>query len=625
MKNGERLMILDKVSTLVTSPAVAFTGDSRGGLAISVSGSGSISAQIRLEVTDDPSQGWTTDDDCVITVGGTATATDYIELTEPWRYIRATVLSLTAGAVASVVFGNELSGGTGLRAPASIVRSKRDPVTGVIKNPRLSGFVQLLEKKGVVANGVSDDASAFQEAILAARSEWGGAFPIPAEISTIKINSGITIDSATDCWQSDGRLLIDASGVTSGAAITVSGSLVNNDAAVQNMMNGLSRIKVIGAGGPAVPGAAGVVGIKFRGTGGKAYFYNVKNCVVDGFETNIDLAGNSFGICFDHLSSRAAMGGTIVRCLAGDGSDYGENYHFIGGWLGNSARAIYNTNSAATFHLMGVSLDYCDVMVEMAAGALAGLIYCETNLDTDYMFKCHTSETAAITLMDGSSLTFNAVHRTKFEPFYVDAAVKFGGIYAPGLRITHGGGYSLPMYGKGDGRILCPASRMYVNETKPPVSQWMSSARKGNDANSLAEWTLTGTTPPALDASTQHNGASTFKLSAQAGVCQLERIFPCGADQHPRFSFYYQKTGSTAGQGKLQVTGAWLDSKGTVIGATTTIDDIDGNTAGWVMRVSNINAPRPNGATQYRLRILKSADAGAVGNIWISQFVGGPM
>nr|MBL8412729.1 SGNH/GDSL hydrolase family protein [Dechloromonas sp.] len=208
MKNGERLMILDKVSTLLTSPAVAFTGDSRGGLAISVSGAGSISAQVRLEVSDDPSQGWTTDDDCVITVSGTGTATDYIELTEPWRYIRATVISLSAGAVVSVVFGNELSGGTGLRAPASIVRSKQNPVTGGIGiSDGDGGRLQLVNTAGAaivplryvsLANFGAFDTSSFRQIFQI-------PFAGPCLVRAVYETDATTATSVSNCAFAAGR------------------------------------------------------------------------------------------------------------------------------------------------------------------------------------------------------------------------------------------------------------------------------------------------------------------------------------------------------------------------------------------------------------------------------------
>lgn len=509
---------------------------------------------------------------------------------------------------------------------ADVAIAKTDPLTGVIKSSRLNGVTKLFEQKGVVANGTSDDASNFQEAILAARSEWGGAMPFPTEISKIKINSGIVLDAAKDNLTCDRTVLIDASGVTSGAAITVDGSIVDgNVAAMTNIANGISRLKLIGAGSPFVVGAPGVVGIKFRGTNGKAYFYNVDRMIVDGFETNVDLAGNSFGIEFTKFNGRAAKDGTIVQCLAGDGMDYGENYRFIGGWLGNSARALYNTNSSATFKLIGVSLDYCKTMIDMRAGvADLSVCYVETNQDLDYLFKVGTNESSSINIL-GGEITLNVVNRTAYELFFVDSNVQFGGIAVRDTAIWHGGGYSLPSYTKGNGRAVCSGIRGFVSSPKPPFSQWMSSARQGNDANSLAEWTLTGTTPASIDATTLHNASSTIKLPAQTGACQLERTVSVGLDQNPRFSVYYHKAGSTAGQARFQVTGAWLDSKGTVIGSTATLFDIDGDTADFTSRVIAPNTPRPLGGMQYRLRLIKSADTGGTGNLWLSQFVGGAM
>lgn len=96
------------------------------------------------------------------------------------------------------------------------VTSKLNEVTGVIKNPRIGGVMSLLEKKGVVANGTTDDSSAFQEFILAARSEWGGAMPISAEISAIKLNSGITLNADTDRCPTQSRRRSQAHGADRG-------------------------------------------------------------------------------------------------------------------------------------------------------------------------------------------------------------------------------------------------------------------------------------------------------------------------------------------------------------------------------------------------------------------------
>lgn len=200
MKNSEQQIILHQMNSVGIGPVTAFTIDSRCGLAVSVSGAGSVSATVKIEVSDDPEGAWNSDANSTITVQGTVTATDYLQLTEPWRYVRATVTSLSSGAVVSVIAGDELSGGTGIIKPGPFLTATANPVTGGAEITVGGVAVAQFTTTGVSINVAltGGDFASVQGALAAVASlipETGKGISINVGEGTFNSTSPILIDS----------------------------------------------------------------------------------------------------------------------------------------------------------------------------------------------------------------------------------------------------------------------------------------------------------------------------------------------------------------------------------------------------------------------------------------------
>lgn len=482
-------------------------------------------------------------------------------------------------------------------------------------------FGGLMERYGVVADGITDDSSALQEAILAARAA-GWAMIIPMEVDTIKINSGITLFADSDRFKAQRTTILDCSGITSGSAVNIDCSITDgNVAPFRNIKNFMEGFFLQGSGSPSVAGAAGVNAFRFYSASGKSYFYQVKNCSADGFATTIDLYSNTFGIAFEDFAARSGMGGTLIQCLTGGGANYGERYNFTRAMLYNSGLALLNTNSSSTFRFVNSSFDYCTVMADIRAGRTSlESCHIETNLDTDYLFKISGNEAAALSISN-SEIVLNGVNRSNYELFDVDAAIKLGGVSVRDVMLSHGSGYSLPTYVRGDGKALADNMWSFELQPKYPFSRYMSAIRADlGDANALAEFTLSGAVLPVIDAVTKYSGAGSLYFGPSSALSQAEIIVPISSGRQVRGSFRYRKQNSTTGQAKLQATFAWLDSKGTVIGSTATLYDLSGNVE-WTLVPLGLNALPPIGARSYRLRLIKSADTGVAGQVWVDDLI----
>lgn len=499
----------------------------------------------------------------------------------------------------------------------NIVTSSTDQNTGLVTNARLNGVAKLFEKKGVVANGTSDDASALQEAILAARYEWGGAIPIPTEISKIKINSGITLNADTDRLTCDRPILLDCSGITSGNAINIDcGVTDSNVAPLYNILNFINGIRMVGGGVP------GVAAMRFYGATGKPYFYQVKNVSADNFALTVDLYGNTFGVAFEDVSFRSSTGGTLIQCLSGGGANYGERYNFTRAMLYNSGRCLYNTYAAATFRFINSSFDYSDVMADVQAGRVSlDSCHIETSYDADYLFKVGTNESSALTL-DKCEFVLNGVNRTK-ELFSIDDNVKFGGIFVNNTMISHGAGYSAASYVAGTGRAISRNLMTFTANTKPVFSRFMSKLTPGFEqtGNLAAEWTLTGTVLPVLNTGSPYEGVNSLYFGPSTAASTATITVPIEAGQHPRIAYRYKKTGSATGQGLLKTRLQWMMANGTTqIGSDVVLDDIDGNND-WTLRRSSVNVLPPIGARYFKLVFYKAADTGGTAAQYIDDVI----
>jgi hypothetical protein len=200
---------------------------------------------------------------------------------------------------------------------------------------------------GAKCDGKTDDSAAFTSAIKGAESKCvvsgflargQNYISLPSGV-TCKINSGITIDSACVGLEGNGSV-IDASGVTTGAAITLTSSEPANPYSAN-----AARYSHFMLTGPGASGSA--VGLQINAGGIYAGPINISN-----FGTGIQFGSYAFNDRI--LGSDVWNTGTGFNCPAGL-TNAGELVVIDGGRIFNSVEGI--TNSGCEFSVTNTAID----------------------------------------------------------------------------------------------------------------------------------------------------------------------------------------------------------------------------------------------------------------------------
>ncbi len=242
----------------------------------------------------------------------------------------------------------------------------------VLKRPWDSALYKVLQTKGVVANGFSDDAGALQEALLS-RLHGVGRTKIlfPPDIELIRIDSGISIPFCNASVDWDG-ITLDAAGMTSGSALSLIGQGVvpynigSNVNAIRGLLLNLPNSDATAVDGISIGG----VDSTFPGHG------SIENVCVRGGRDGLVLGNNFFISKFDHL---------FLYGQHRYGIDYvgttntGESINFFGGGVLDTRNALGNAvglyvSSAAAgpdLSFYGTSFSYGDIAFDVQCGATA--------------------------------------------------------------------------------------------------------------------------------------------------------------------------------------------------------------------------------------------------------------
>jgi hypothetical protein len=244
-------------------------------------------------------------------------------------------------------------------------------------------FGVMLERYGAVFNGTSNDQPAIQNALSAmATGNCNGPKALctfPPGVQARILNPGLSIDVSRLAVNFNYSLL-DASGMTSGRAIGVTGTQANVGPYGQQC-GGLTNLHLWGHVPPASTPLANVAGIALdsatSGAGTRAEF---RNLYVRGFGGGgITLANRCYLNQF--FNCEIAHCGVGVRQFAA--TDAGESVSFFGGLIYNcSDYAVKTDNSLGQINLHGVSLDYNGGFVHCTEGATVFLRDC--NLETNW-------------------------------------------------------------------------------------------------------------------------------------------------------------------------------------------------------------------------------------------------
>ena len=283
-------------------------------------------------------------------------------------------------------------------------------------------FVTLLERKGAVFNGTSDDSSAIQEAL--------NSYPYTGARSSItfpsglkgKINSGITIP--IDRVKVDfSNSLIDASGLTSGTAVLLSSSTVGLRS---QQVDGVRNLNLVG---PSRSGS--VVALALLGTAtdtsARCALYNIHM--------------EEFGVAYefrDHAYLVHVFAPSIARCGKAVhivGSDVGENISFHGGVISNCFLHAHLEATTSELYHFGTSIDYCRQILVASAASQSRM----------QLYGCHVESRGADSgdafhILDGSGTDNRAAVATKDSHFDLDGDGTYFAMHGGTLDVNGSGG-----------------------------------------------------------------------------------------------------------------------------------------------------------------------------------------
>lgn len=201
---------------------------------------------------------------------------------------------------------------------------------------------------GAIGNGISDDTAAIQRAINAiANARKGDALELPP--GTYRITSSLTIDSSYVSIVSRGAT-IDASAITSGAALRVTGTVNPPYKQSTTVLEGFKLV------GNSQNGS--VTGIRFHTDGGNGQgssHITVRNVNISNFGIGLDYGDRAYAI--NHYGIDVYSCGICIN-QGGNIIDGGEKFNFNGCAFFNSGLAVKVMGDAANFTFTSCSFDY---------------------------------------------------------------------------------------------------------------------------------------------------------------------------------------------------------------------------------------------------------------------------
>jgi hypothetical protein len=200
----------------------------------------------------------------------------------------------------------------------------------------------------VTFNNTTNDQPALQAQLNYLSSTYGGGRLVLSKPNGtgVKINSGITVPAKVQLV-SDETTLINATAITSGAAITV------------NDTNFTPLVGVRMDGGMFTPTSADLTnsytGISVTGTGLK-----FEKCHLQYFARAIDIThSNTFGLTFQDFTIDHCATGLYGDHEAAGTSNSGEKITYSGGSIANSVRGFRLTGNGTHTRFTDTSIDFC--------------------------------------------------------------------------------------------------------------------------------------------------------------------------------------------------------------------------------------------------------------------------
>lgn len=497
-----------------------------------------------------------------------------------------------------------------------------------------AAFWSALKNNGAVLDGVADDAAALNAAFAEiAEAGHRRSIRFPGEVNAIKINSGLTyaFPQLSVDWNG---IKVDASGMSSGTALTLTGQSVlpYNVESNTTLLHGLVLY------GPNTD--AGVVdGIKLGGIDepGFSGHGSIDGVFIHGFRDNLVIDDNFFISQFRNLHSMFAH--RYGLNYIGD-TNTGESIVFFGGGfldcenVADTAVGVYVPSAAAGPDLafFGTSFSYCDVAFDVQCG-VSSFVCCHFENETENpMGKIHYvggRPSTLVTLLGGSvshgTLEAGTNELAAGRPVmflvnpaagdrcaFISRAVRYGGF----------GKYKTKFVDfTGAGNVEIVVEDMVTDPQGGAVGRVFSGSslirNGGFEANITDGWTttaggatLTRDTSIYADANVvgSAGGIASLKIvAAAANTATLTQAFPVRPGRKVRVRGFARCDALSAGT--LTAKLHWLDANGATI-STSTAGTLSAAAATWAVFSAANDFKVPAGAVNARLELAANAFTG---------------
>jgi len=213
-------------------------------------------------------------------------------------------------------------------------------------------FGKALERYGAVFNGTADDKAAIQNAINAVSGTTKGTlvFPDSNEVAGCKINSGITID-VSKTGVDFNNISIDASSITSGSVITLTGSSASGYGLYDQHVVALERLRLLGNGQ-----AGTVTALNLTPGTGLAGVANVevRDIMVKDFGIGEAFGDNAY--LTNHYNCNYYDCGLAISVPSG--ANKGEGLRWFGSVIANGVNGINLADPETDMFFYGMHMDY---------------------------------------------------------------------------------------------------------------------------------------------------------------------------------------------------------------------------------------------------------------------------
>lgn len=504
----------------------------------------------------------------------------------------------------------------------------------MLRRPWDAQTYKVLQAKGVVANGTSDDSGALQEAILS-RLHGGRRTSVrfPHEIEVMRIDSGIAIPFVQASVEWDGIELV-ASGMSSGPAL----SLVGQALPPYNIGSNVNVLRGLVLTGPDTD-ATLVDGIKVGGDGQAGFSGHgaIDGVLVRGFRDNLVIDDNFFIAVFRNFHSMYAH--RYGLHYTGD-VNTGESINFEGGGFldcqnaGGTAIGVYVPSAAAGPDLFfrGTSFSYDDVAFDVQCGA-ANFVSCHFENETENpMGRVHYvggRPSTKVMLFGGSvshgTLLPGTLENAAGRPvmFAINAAA--GDRCAFTMRGVRYGGFGkyrtqlVEYTGAGNVQVVCEDNVMDPQGgAVGRVHARSCLIRNGGfEANIADGWTttaggatLTRDTAVFSNGTGSNGGVASLKIvAAAANTATLTQVFSTGIQPGRKIRVRGFIRCDAVSAGNLTAKLHWLDANGATI-STVTPATLATAAGAWAMFSAANDFVIPAGAVSARLELACNAFTG---------------